>query len=86
MQVLKRDRAVLGDLGEASMRPASTIKRRKKGSRLANRRVSFAPDDQLKTMHLYTKVQHPAPATTSQPPFLPCWTFVCLLQQSRIVW
>lgn len=45
---------MLGDLG--ATRPASTIKARKKGSRLANRRVSFAPDDQLKTMHLYTKV------------------------------
>lgn len=53
-QILKRERAVLGDLAPVS-RHAST-KRLKKGSRLANRRVSFAPDDQLKTMHLYTKV------------------------------
>ncbi|BDA49326.1 probable kinetochore protein spc7 at C-terminar half [Coccomyxa sp. Obi] len=51
--ILKRERAVLGDLAPGG-KPTST-KRQKKGSRLANRRVSFAPDDQLKTMHLYTK-------------------------------
>ena len=55
-QILKRDRAVLGDLGGPA-RAATTVKRQKTGSRLAKRRVSFAPDDQLKTMHLYTKVR-----------------------------
>lgn len=53
-QILKRERAVLGDLAPVSKH--TSTKRQKKGSRLANRRVSFAPDDQLKTMHLYTKV------------------------------
>ena len=56
-QILKRDRAVLGDLG-GPVGAATTTKRQKNGSRLAKRRVSFAPDDQLKTMHLYTKVRY----------------------------
>ena len=60
MQVLKRGKAELGD--QERTRPASAIKRRK-GSRVANGRVSFAPDEELTTTQLYTKVRtshHPS--------------------------
>ncbi|KAK9836170.1 hypothetical protein WJX81_006581 [Elliptochloris bilobata] len=49
----KRERAVLGELAGA---PAQeSLKKRKKAQKAQNRRVSFAPDNQLETMHLFLK-------------------------------
>lgn len=74
---------MLGDLAPVS-RHTST-KRQKKGSRLANRRVSFAPDDQLKTMHLYTKVCTGAPSRQHKVQNISTLYEHCLTQRSSTV-
>jgi len=50
----KRERAVLGEL--AGMPAQESLRKRKKFQKAQNRRVSFAPDNQLETMHLFSKV------------------------------
>ena len=58
-QAQKRERSVLGELAGA---PAQeSVKKRKKAQRAQNRRVSFAPDNQLETTHLFLKVCGLAP-------------------------
>ena len=51
MQAHKRERAVLGEL--AGMPAQELLRKRKKVQKAQNRRVSFAPDNQL---HLFSKV------------------------------
>ena len=54
MQFLKRDRSVLGELSAKQQEDAAQdLKKRRKS---VGRRVSFAPDAQLETRHLYAKV------------------------------
>ena len=53
LQALKRGRTVLAAIVPPSKEKPS---KRRKSMKPGNRRVSFAPDDQLMTMHLYTKV------------------------------
>ena len=53
LQALKRGRTVLAAIVPPSKEKPS---KRRKSVKPGNRRVSFAPDDQLMTMHLYTKV------------------------------
>ena len=55
MQAHKRERAVLGEL--VGMPAQESLKKRKKAQKAQNRRVSFAPDNQLETMHLFLKVR-----------------------------
>jgi len=45
---------VLGEL--AGMPAQESLRKRKKFQKAQNRRVSFAPDNQLETMHLFSKV------------------------------
>lgn len=54
-QAHKRERAVLGEL--VGMPAQESLKKRKKVQKAQNRRVSFAPDNQLETMHLFIKVR-----------------------------
>lgn len=61
LQVLKRERTVLAAIAPASREKAA---KRRKSMKYQNRRVSFAPDDQLMTMHLYTKVLPTCPPST----------------------
>ena len=65
LQILKRK--VLSTIAE----PDSAVKRaKKKARRSLGRRVSFAPDAELETRHLYEKVSPPSPPPRrgSEPP------------------
>ena len=66
LQILKRK--VLSTIAERE----SAVKRaKKKARRSLGRRVSFAPDAELETRHLYEKVSPPCPPTPAGAPSLP---------------
>ncbi|KAK9814135.1 hypothetical protein WJX72_001123 [[Myrmecia] bisecta] len=51
---MKRDRPILGEIGDQQAKDTPN-RRRKKARKSLGRRVSFAPDSQLETMHLFQK-------------------------------
>ena len=53
LQVSKRGRTVLAAIAPPSK---EKVAKRRKSMKAGNRRVSFAPDDQLTMLHHYTKV------------------------------